>query len=43
MLELAVAVAFVSAAIILLVLAMSAGESDGVNLPRPSDENWRHW
>lgn len=43
MLEIAVVAAFVTAAIILLVLALSAGEGDGVELPRPSDDNWRHW
>lgn len=43
MLEAAVAAAFVFAAVILLILAFSSGEDDGLNLPNPSNENWRHW
>lgn len=43
MLETAVALAFICAAAILLILAFTADDRDGLSRPRPSDENWRHW
>lgn len=43
MLEVAVASAFIFAVVILVILAFSGDENDGLHHPRPSDENWRHW